>query len=485
MDDGTRAQIVRVGSRLAAAVLGVALVATLYGAIVDIHLRPLDGVEGAILFEASRIRAHLPLYVDPVVGAHEYGAIPARYYVLYPPVWSWMVSLLPETHAAVLARSFSVLAWWGLLAVIAARASKASRGIALAAAAFVGAVFMFAEFGATARPDPLALLLAGLAIERTVRRARLDSLAGALFALAVWVKPNVLGMAAGVFLLTIARSPRRALAPIGAALGVSAVVVAVLQVASSGAWLAHLVRSTGQPLHPILLWSHRNYLQFFAVYLLVAAWLGWRAREGVARDRALLGLAALGSSVGWCMLTLSKIGGAPNYVMEPCVAAAVLYAHLPVPAMSSRMAAAFGVLVPFQALWTCVGSVRSTFEALEQNAAHSGLVATARQICGAGPLGLVVSDEPGTEMTLDGRLVVHPFMLTHLSLRGEYPLGPWLADLARPEIACVVVGHDRIERPLSQYDFNYDYFALPVRDALNRRFVRMAEADGWVVYGPR
>ncbi len=153
--------------------------------------------------------------------------------------------------------------------------------------------------------------------------------------------------------------------------------------------------------------------------------------------------------------------------------------------MSVPTRALFGFLVPFQALWTCVGSVRDTFEGVEENAAHSVLLATAREACGAGPDGLIVADEPGIEMMLNGRLIAHPFPLTHAALRGQYPLTPWLADLARPEIACTVIAHDRIERPLTEFDSYYDYFALPVREALNRRFERVTGSERWEVYGPR
>jgi hypothetical protein len=73
----------------------VALALVLVWAVADVRARPPMGGEGEALFEAARMRAHLPLYTDPIEGAWEQGAPPARYYVLYPPLWSWALSLLP------------------------------------------------------------------------------------------------------------------------------------------------------------------------------------------------------------------------------------------------------------------------------------------------------------------------------------------------------------------------------------------------------
>ncbi len=489
----------RLGFSLAGLVIAVTLVATLAGAVLDVSLRPLDGVEGAVLFEAARIRAHLPLYVDPVLGAHDYGPVAARYYVLYPPLWSWVLSLLPVAHAATLGRWLGIASWWGLLALLAARARRGCRAKAVLAAGFVGGVYEFAEFGGSARPDAIALLLAGLALERTLRRERLDAVAGALFALAAWTKPNVIGMAAGVFVLSFVRSPRRTLGPIGAALAVTAVVAGVLQKVSGGAWLDHLTRATGQPLSALVLRAQMKHrAQFFCGLFAFAGWLGWRVRArarasatvpgitlepGEPEQGPLLGLAALAASVLWSLSTLPKIGSAANYWMEPCVAAVALIARAPLPDLSSRALFALGFFVPFQVLWTDAASVRGTCAAIQANRDHTELVAHARDRCGAGPDELVVADEPGIEMMLDGRLVAHPFPLTHLALRGKYPLGPWLDDLARPEIACVLTAHDRIERPLTEHDLDYDYFTLPVRALLQRRFTKITESEGWTLYG--
>src|SRR5271170_3231508 len=99
----------------AAVALGVALVV----AFGTLTYRPLDVVEGEILFETQRLRAHLPLYVDPVLGARDYGSVPSHYYVLYTPLWPWILSTLPGPWAEDVARLTSAVSWFGLLGWVA------------------------------------------------------------------------------------------------------------------------------------------------------------------------------------------------------------------------------------------------------------------------------------------------------------------------------------------------------------------------------
>ncbi len=481
--DGRTPSWTRWGFGLAAVVVVLSLAVSLFGAVKNLTLRPLDGVEGDALFEASRIRAGLALYVDPVAGARDYGPIPARYYVLYPPLWPWLLSHVPAPAAPLAARGFSIVAFWGLLGWIAASAEPRCRRVGAVAAAFVGGVFALAEFGGSGRPDSLALLLAGVGLVRSLERGRVDAWAAALFAFAAWTKPNVVGMASGAMLATLARDKWRAWGALLAALSVSAFVAGILQVVSHGAWLTHLLLATGQPLRPSLLLAHMHRAQFFAAPLAFAAFCAWRARSSAA---GALGLWAIVTSIVWALLTFAKTGSAANYWLEPCIASAAFVARVPLPSLPVRAVAVAAVAAPFQALWTDVASVRATFEAFAANERHMELVARARELCSGARDGLVVSDEPGVELMLDGgRIVEHTFPLSHAGLRGKYPLGPWIADLSRPEIACVLTLHDRIERPPTEVDLDYDYFALPVRTALAARFAPALRADGWTLYLPR
>jgi hypothetical protein len=257
-----------IGVGLAAVVTATALVVTVWGALQNLSLRPLDGVEGDLLFEAGRIRAGLPLYTDPLRGAADYGAIPARYYVLYPPLWAGFLSIWPSAWAASVGRETAGIAWWGVLAWLALSAPVPRRIPAALAAAFVGGVYSLAELGGAARPDAVALALAAVSLARTVRRGELDAVAGALFALAAWTKPNVIGMGAGAFAVSAFVAPRSCVRATAGAGAVSLLVVAFLEVVSSGTWVTHLLAGAAQPIHLRLLMHHLEArAQFFVLFL--------------------------------------------------------------------------------------------------------------------------------------------------------------------------------------------------------------------------
>src|SRR5580692_10859738 len=194
---------------LAVAIFAACLVASLVFATVTLPVRPLENTEGCLLFEASRIRAGLPLYTDPLLGAYDYGPVPARYYVLYPPLWSSVASLVPERVAAAVGRTASVLVWYGVLASIAWSALRRGRPLGALFALFVGGVYTLTLYGASARPDALAVALATLALLRTVRAKDAGPAEAALFTVAAWTKPNVIGLGLGVALRVSSIGRRR------------------------------------------------------------------------------------------------------------------------------------------------------------------------------------------------------------------------------------------------------------------------------------
>src|SRR6185295_15622009 len=159
--------------------------------------RPLDGVEGDILFEADRIHAGYPLWVDPAVGAHEYGEPSARYLVLYPPLWSALLSFF---RSAVVARFIGFSAWLFVLAWPVVKAPPERRNVAGAVALLAASIWVLMLYGASGRPDSVAVLFAGIALERSARKGDVDWIAGCLFALAAWTKPNVIGAAPGAMI---------------------------------------------------------------------------------------------------------------------------------------------------------------------------------------------------------------------------------------------------------------------------------------------
>src|SRR5262249_37435496 len=122
----------------------------------------------------------------------------------YPPVWSFLLSAVPSGAAPFVGRVVALACWFGVLGFIVVSAPRARRKVAAAFALFVASTFTLALYGASARPDALAAALAGIALHRAAHRApKLDWMTGALFALAAWVKPNVVGAAPGAFVAAI------------------------------------------------------------------------------------------------------------------------------------------------------------------------------------------------------------------------------------------------------------------------------------------
>lgn len=470
--------------KVACFVVIVALAAALIYSFGVLTVRPLDGVEGNILYEAQRLRASLPLYVSPERGAFDQGPVPARYFVLYPPVWVALLSLVPAGAMAVVGRLVACAAWFGLLLAIPLRAPAPQRRATFVAAAFVGGVYTLALFGSAARPDSLAVAFAGVGLLRAVEKRRVDFVSGMLFALAAWTKPNVLGIAAGTILAGAwvdRRAAARALA--GAGL-VSGLLVGVLQVASAGAWLEHLVRSTAQPLS-LAVWTQAALwrLQFIGAPLALTTFAAWRAR---ADDSARIAFGALAGSLPWTLFSLAKIGSASNYWMEPAIAAVVVVSRAPVPwpvRSSWALPAAAGALL--QSLWTGVATVRSSIEAILVDREQAALMLRARTDCGARRGDIVLADDPGFELMLNGRIVTTPFQMTHLVRRGLYPLGPWIADIERPEVRCLLTQNDLVDRPLDDIRIADDHFVPELRRVLRDKFAFLEEQGGLRLYTAR
>jgi hypothetical protein len=467
--------------RIATVVAIAALASTLSYALLTLGVRPLDGVEGEVLYEAQRIRGSLALYTDPIVGAFDEGPVPARFYVLYPPVWAWVLSLVPAKSAALVGRVLACAAWFGLLGTIAMRAPQ--RRTCAAAAAFAGGVYTLALYGAAARPDAIAVAFAGAGLLRAVEKKQLDPWAGALFALAAWTKPNVIGLAAGALAAAAWLDKRAAARAALGGVGVSFAVAMTLHLASNGAWLEHLVRATGQPMS-LHLWAEQvpSRLQFLGAPLAVCAWAGFRAR---ADPGVRIAFGALLSALVWTFVSLAKIGSATNYWMEPTVAALVVVGRASFAPPSRRVAWLFAGSALFQALWTGVATVRSSFEAIDDARVHAGLVRNARALCTAGADEIVIADEPGLELMLNGRIITTPFQMTHLARRGKYPTLPWIYDVQRPEVHCLLMEDDLLERPPSAIDIEHDRFLPEVRTVLRARFSRVAEQGGWRLYRAR
>ena len=322
-----------------------------------------------------------------------------------------------------------------------------------------------------------------------MRRGRVDALAGALFVLAFFLKPNAIGAAPGAILASVWLARRRLAHLVAPLVGVVAATVTlgvILTVASGGTlWITHLLASTGQP--PVLaLWKQQVAARGPFYLLPLAGTLGfgvlaWRRSRA---PEALVATCALATSAAWCFLCLAKIGSASNYFLEPGIAAVTLLACVAAPVRLPplpRLALALALAV--QSFWIGVASVRSVIEEMAKVEARADMVANARSRCGA-PLGsLVAADEPGLEMMLDGRILQTPFQTSNMVRRGKFDVATWKSDLSQPEVACLLLSDDVLER--AQVDPLHDRFGPDVRRLLADRFEPVATGGEYRLYRAR
>ncbi|MBX3216767.1 MAG: hypothetical protein KF850_32330 [Labilithrix sp.] len=463
-------------SRLAwaLALVGVvaALVATLGFVAATLPTRVPYWGEAEVLFEASRLRHHLPLWIDPYAGAEEYGAPPSRFYVTYPPLWTWVVSLVPSRAATTFARGACTLAWLGTLAGLAATAKREVRREAALAAAFVGGTWVLANFATTGRPDAIACALAAVALTRITRRGGADLLSIALLVLVPWVKPTVIGLPAGALLGACLVDRARAPRTLAAAIGLAVASAALAHVASGGAIFAHVVRSNAQPLS-LGVWLEQvpSRLPFFAPLLGWAAWVGWRDRRAAS---ARIGLAALVGAVLWTLFALAKTGSASNYWMEPAVAAVSLIARSkagPVRVGGANVAHAVAALACVA--WAGVASVRGALEHARSYRDDAAFVSALRARAGVEGGAVVAADEAGIELALNGRILAPTYQMAHLARRGAYPAATWIADLTSPATRAFVEHTGQLR------------LVPEVQRALEAHYVVAFEERGFRVWTPK
>lgn len=460
-------------------VAAVAFGATLLFALSTLASRPLDGSEGNFLFDASRLRQGFSLYVDPRLGAWDYGPVPSRYYVLYAPFWAATLAAVPGSFAPAFSRALSIVAWFGFLAGVFAATPRSRRGAVLVAVAFVGGLYPLTLFAASGRPDALAVALAGLAVVRSLRSGRVGAIEGALFALAPFFKPNVLAAGLGALAADVVSRRARAWPALAGAASAGVACAGVLDLASGGAWLEHLLKSTWMPLSPTL-WLEQMATRapFFAVPLAFSAWCALRAKDRLA-------LSALGASVAWTLWCLAKIGSASNYWMEPCAVGVAIVATSPAPPLPAALRVIAAPLALVQACWSGVAAIRSSTEAILAAPRKRAAIASARAVCGAKDGEVVMADEPGIEMMLNGRLIEQPLVLTPLVRRGVFPEAIWLEDVARPPVRCLVMQSDLLEKTASEEDPDHDLFPPALRRALRARFALETSRDGAWIYRAR
>jgi hypothetical protein len=472
----------RAAGWLALGCLALAAGSVLVFAVGTLRGRLPEYVEGQVLFDASRMRDHLRLYVDPLVGSYDYGPVPARYYVVYVPIWAWLVSFLPAGAAAPGARAIDLCAWYGMLAWIAWRSAPDNRKIAGLAVAFSASCFALVSYAASARPDAVPVVLAGIALWRATRDRRVDGLGGVLLALAAWTKPNVVGIGLGLLGWPLLTGQRRDWRGLAGALVTSVALAILLQVFSSGEWLHHLVVSIDQPRTlSHLAGQLTGAAPAFLVPLGAAVYWGARNR----RDPAVrVAFPALLASVCWTLFSLSKLGTSENHWLEPSLAAVILVARAPVPRPSPSRRSTLILVAAIQAVVTASTGIRASVEAVWLAPRRASVVARARRICGAGPGDMVIAPDVGIEYAMNGRILTTPFEITYLARRGAYPLSLWMDDVVDPHVRGLVMENDVLERS-SRAAASYDRLDPPLRALLARTFVLAEEESGLRVYRRR
>lgn len=478
------------------ALLGVAFLlacaAIAFVAQAFVH-RPDNPVEAELLFEAQRVSLGRPLYVDPSVGAWEDGGPPSRFYVLYTPLWPWLVghlagpSITSLRHAG---RGIATLAWLLAFVVPVVGAARRQRA-ATAIAALLGlSVYFLARNAPAATPDTLAVAVSCLGFVRIARSGKVDTLSLALVAMAPLVKPSCLGVLAGVTFAHVARRESdRCRVLFGAAAIVSLVGLSFTAI-SDGGWLTHIVRSTGQPL---------TWTRFVHELGSRAPILGLPhvvvAAVAIRRRAPLVVTAPLVASVAWASLAMAKHGSGTQYWIEPTMAATVAIAFMPAPSTSSSAPASFG------ARWTMGALLLGLFVAATSLPAYARELAAWRvhdeeltsidRHCGrdAGRGEVVVSSDVTVELALDGRILVPDWQSAFLARRGTFPVDAWRGDLGDPRARWLVLPFDPAA-PTSIEDTNdtrmeVSAFRDLLRPAVDRHFVRDAQIGGFVIFRRR
>jgi hypothetical protein len=436
--------------------LGVAIVCAAAGAAflaTSLFSRPYAPVEAEMVFEASRIQHGFPLYVDPAVGAWEMGPPPSRYYVLYTPLWPWLLAMA-SPHSLdgirVVGRIVSAALLVLTLASIVRGSHTKARGAVVTGALLVMGFAMLVRETGLAEADVPAVALSAAGLLRASRRGRLDAVSATLLIATPLVKPSVLGGALGAFAAHLVlhlhrgNGVRRLASPLVVAAAVAGVLVAGFHVASHGVWWTHVVRATGQTL------SLERWVKEFgsrgvflglphAVVCAVAA----RRRAG---PFATLPLAA---SIVWSSFSMAKHGSGTNYWLEPSMAALIALGcsprrelpdgpeHEPWLAWAGAALSAGAACVSLPAFLSIRDADRAWAETTE----------AVRSRCPLRPGEVLVSSFVGLELAIDGRVVVPDWQNAYLVRAGKFPLDAWRADLASPAGARWFVARSDFEDP--------------------------------------
>lgn len=414
---------------------------------------PQNPVAAEIGFEALRVARRLPLYVDPWQGAWEDGAPPSRWYVLYTPMFPWLVGKLSALVATpslaniqVVGRTIAVSGWLVVHATPVVLAPKDRRYATALAAMLAGGVYFVSRHAASMSPDTLATALVVLGVARAVRRDRIDPVAAVLLISAPFIKPSCLGGVAGAALVHLAlRRPGWIRATITAA-AAALVLMLCCHLASDGKWLSNISRSTGQPL-TLTRWVQElgSRVMVLGVPHAVVTWLAWRRRV------TWLVLGPLLGSIAWTTFIMAKHGSGSHYWLEPTGLALIAISRMPAAAVEGReppwveralpwAAVVFGVLVAITS-WPRYVAEPARYRT------HDEVAAAVDRHCVRKAGEFVVSSDLELELALNGRISVPAWQTGFLARTGKFPADAWREDLARPEVRWLALAIDPRQPP--------------------------------------
>lgn len=465
---------------LLAASAALAVVATGF-VVFALTRRPDNPVEAELVFEALRVARGQPLYVDPTIGAWEDGGPPSRFYVLYTPVWPWLLAQLGGPNVEAIrgaGRAVAAAAWLVIFALpVAAASRERRRTVAIAALLGLGLYFL-ARNAPSATPDTLAVALACVGLVRVARRGHVDPLSAALFAVAPLVKPSCLGVLCGVAIAHVAaRESGRFRSAMAGAAAASAVAL-FCHVTSDGTWLTHIIRSTGQPL-TLTRFVEQMGSRFVVLGLphLVIAILAIRRRA------ALVVVAPLVASLVWSSFSMAKHGSGTQYWLEPTMAAIVAIAFMP-PGRAPRALRSAG---PLAVVLVAVLSLPAYWRELAEWRVNDAEILLVDRHCAREKGEVVVSSEAALELALDGRVLVPDWQSSFLARRGTFPAQAWRNDLRDPHARWLVLAFDPAVPAEDTNDARIEVSAFRdvLRPVIDESFVRDARIGRYVVFRRR
>jgi hypothetical protein len=469
------------GIALACAACGLAYV------VYALVQRPYGAVEAELVFQASRIQRGFPLYIDPAVGAWEYGPPPSRYYVLYTPLWPWLLAhISPHTLEGIrtVGRALN-----GLLLLLTlfmlVRASKPENRLAVATGAALALGFeMIVREATLADADMPAVFLSTLAMTRMNARGGLDSVSAGLFAATPLVKPSMLGAGLGAVVAHVyvhrRSGARRLLVPLASGVLVAGALVLMFHRWSGGAWLSHIVRATGQPLS-----LDRWVREFGARVMFLGAPHAAVCALAARRGSSPFAVIPLATSTAWATFSMAKHGSGAHYWLEPTTAALVALGAMP--AARAATSAALGWVA--LGLTTVAGAegVVAFARAPADYASSRAHVERVLASCPREPGEVLVAGSAGLELVANGRVIVPAWQNAYLIRTGQFPLQAWREDLALPQVRCFVHARDFLDPPPERIEGMTEVspYRKELRDVIEENFVLQDEFDGLLVFRRR